>query len=231
MSIMGTRVLRTEDPRLLTQGGVYTDDLRLPELTGAAYVTNTSPRTYPDGLDVQAMTQTDLYTLPEHLKMLDCNADLLETMPAVLEDVRTARRYFNLVVRQTMHFACACWTVHAALLTPLPPFSHPTLSSETPSKPSLSYFDAAVPYTAEFVKLGAQKFEQALVVISVGLELAPADGSLLKELAEDSQASIHEKFLAAQKAQPAWAALGLPGRLAVIQRFRCILKKLALRCC
>ena len=39
MSIMGTRVLRTEDPRLLTNGGVYTDDLRLPELTGAAYVT------------------------------------------------------------------------------------------------------------------------------------------------------------------------------------------------
>ncbi len=39
MSIMGTRVLRTEDPRLLTQGGVYTDDLRVPELTGAAYVT------------------------------------------------------------------------------------------------------------------------------------------------------------------------------------------------
>src|SRR6266704_1993728 len=39
MSIMGTRVLRTEDPRLLTRGGVYTDDLRLPELTGAAYVT------------------------------------------------------------------------------------------------------------------------------------------------------------------------------------------------
>src|SRR5215471_14811768 len=39
MSIMGTRVLRTEDPRLITEGGVYTDDLRLPELTDAAYVT------------------------------------------------------------------------------------------------------------------------------------------------------------------------------------------------
>ncbi len=39
MSIMGTRVLRTEDPRLITHGGVYTDDLRLPELTGAAYIT------------------------------------------------------------------------------------------------------------------------------------------------------------------------------------------------
>ena len=28
MSIMGTRVIRTEDPRLLTGGGVYVDDLR-----------------------------------------------------------------------------------------------------------------------------------------------------------------------------------------------------------
>jgi len=39
MSIMGTRVLRTEDPRLLTGGGVYVDDLRLPELTWAAFAT------------------------------------------------------------------------------------------------------------------------------------------------------------------------------------------------
>ena len=39
MSILGTRVVRTEDPRLLTQGGVYTDDLRLPELDGAGRIT------------------------------------------------------------------------------------------------------------------------------------------------------------------------------------------------
>jgi aerobic carbon-monoxide dehydrogenase large subunit len=39
MSILGTRVVRTEDPRLLTAGGVYVDDLRVPELTGAARVT------------------------------------------------------------------------------------------------------------------------------------------------------------------------------------------------
>jgi CO/xanthine dehydrogenase Mo-binding subunit len=32
MSILGTRVVRTEDPRLVTAGGSYTDDLRLPEL-------------------------------------------------------------------------------------------------------------------------------------------------------------------------------------------------------
>jgi aerobic carbon-monoxide dehydrogenase large subunit len=39
MSIMGTRVIRTEDPRLLTVGGTYTDDLKVPELEGAAQVT------------------------------------------------------------------------------------------------------------------------------------------------------------------------------------------------
>ena len=39
MSILGTRVIRTEDPRLLTSGGVYVDDLRTPELDGAARLT------------------------------------------------------------------------------------------------------------------------------------------------------------------------------------------------
>jgi aerobic carbon-monoxide dehydrogenase large subunit len=39
MSIMGTRVIRTEDPRLLTAGAVYVDDLRTPELNAAARVT------------------------------------------------------------------------------------------------------------------------------------------------------------------------------------------------
>jgi carbon-monoxide dehydrogenase large subunit len=32
-------VLRTEDSRLLTEGGHYVDDLRVPELAGAAFVT------------------------------------------------------------------------------------------------------------------------------------------------------------------------------------------------
>src|SRR5215469_12482771 len=39
MSILGTRVIRTEDPRLLTSGGVYVDDLTEPDLAGAARVT------------------------------------------------------------------------------------------------------------------------------------------------------------------------------------------------
>ncbi len=39
MSILGTRVVRSEDPRLLTAGATYVEDLRLPALDGAAYVT------------------------------------------------------------------------------------------------------------------------------------------------------------------------------------------------
>jgi aerobic carbon-monoxide dehydrogenase large subunit len=39
MSILGTRVVRIEDPRLLTAGGTYVDDLRVPQLLGAARVT------------------------------------------------------------------------------------------------------------------------------------------------------------------------------------------------
>ncbi len=38
MSILGTRVLRTEDPRFLTTGGEYTEDLVDDRLAGAAHV-------------------------------------------------------------------------------------------------------------------------------------------------------------------------------------------------
>ena len=38
VSILGTRVLRTEDPRFLTTGGVYTADLDDERLTGACHV-------------------------------------------------------------------------------------------------------------------------------------------------------------------------------------------------
>lgn len=39
MSIMGTRVVRTEDPAFLTRGAVYTEDLTDERLTGAAHLT------------------------------------------------------------------------------------------------------------------------------------------------------------------------------------------------
>ena len=39
MSVVGTRVLRKEDPAFLTTGATYTADLRVPRLEGAAHVT------------------------------------------------------------------------------------------------------------------------------------------------------------------------------------------------
>ena len=38
LSILGTRVLRTEDPGFLTRGGVYTDDVEDERLAGACHV-------------------------------------------------------------------------------------------------------------------------------------------------------------------------------------------------
>jgi aerobic carbon-monoxide dehydrogenase large subunit len=77
LSILGTRVVRTEDPRLLTVGGTYVDDVRVPELTGAARVTFVrSPFAHAQitGIDVSAaqaapgvvavLTSKDLDDLP-----------------------------------------------------------------------------------------------------------------------------------------------------------------------
>ena len=49
--------------------------------------------------------------------------------------------------------------------------------------------------------------------------LNPADGSLLRELAEDDAAAVAEKYRRARAAQPAWAAMPLAHRLAAIRRF------------
>ena len=38
MSILGTRVLRTEDPGFLSTGAVYTEDVQDERLAGACYV-------------------------------------------------------------------------------------------------------------------------------------------------------------------------------------------------
>jgi carbon-monoxide dehydrogenase large subunit len=77
MSILGTRVIRTEDPRLLTSGGVYVDDLREPELAGAVratFVRSTIAHALITGIDTSAaleapgvvavLTAADMTDLP-----------------------------------------------------------------------------------------------------------------------------------------------------------------------
>jgi aerobic carbon-monoxide dehydrogenase large subunit len=57
MSILGTRVIRTEDPRLLTSGGVYVDDVREPLLEGAVratFVRSTVAHALITGIDTSA---------------------------------------------------------------------------------------------------------------------------------------------------------------------------------
>ncbi len=51
----------------------------------------------------------------------------------------------------------------------------------------------------------------------------PATGQMLAELPADSPASVASQAAAARAAQPAWAALAMADRLAVVQRFRAAL--------
>jgi len=94
VSILGTRVLRIEDPRFLTSGGVYTEDVVDDRLTGACHVFFVrSPIAHAriTGIDVSAalsapgviaaFTGADLADLP----------DIGPMMPALLND-RMRRR-------------------------------------------------------------------------------------------------------------------------------------------
>jgi carbon-monoxide dehydrogenase large subunit len=79
VSILGSRVVRTEDPRLLTKGGVYLDDVRVPELAGAARVTFVrSPLAHAriTGIDAAAARRE-----PGVLAVLTA-ADIAGTVPA-----------------------------------------------------------------------------------------------------------------------------------------------------
>ena len=52
MSILGNRVLRREDPALLTSGGTYVDDLDLPDAAFVTFVRSTMAHARIAGLDV-----------------------------------------------------------------------------------------------------------------------------------------------------------------------------------
>ena len=62
MSILGTRVLRTEDPGFLTTGAVYTDDVQDERLAGACYlhfVRSTVAHAKINSIDVSAAKEAD----------------------------------------------------------------------------------------------------------------------------------------------------------------------------
>ena len=51
MSVLGNRVLRTEDPRMLTEGARYVADLRLDGAVRACFVRSTVARGRLTGVD------------------------------------------------------------------------------------------------------------------------------------------------------------------------------------
>ena len=57
MSILGTRVLRTEDPGFLTTGAVYTDDVRLPGACHVFFVRSPVAHARIRSVDVSAALQ------------------------------------------------------------------------------------------------------------------------------------------------------------------------------
>jgi aerobic carbon-monoxide dehydrogenase large subunit len=57
VSILGTRVMRTEDPRFLTTGGVYTDDVRLPGICHVHFVRSAVAHARIGSVDVSAARQ------------------------------------------------------------------------------------------------------------------------------------------------------------------------------
>jgi aerobic carbon-monoxide dehydrogenase large subunit len=62
VSILGTRVLRTEDPRFLTTGAVYTEDVQDERLAGAChvhFVRSTVAHARISGIDVSAARDAD----------------------------------------------------------------------------------------------------------------------------------------------------------------------------
>jgi aerobic carbon-monoxide dehydrogenase large subunit len=62
VSILGTRVLRTEDPGFLTTGAVYTEDVQDERLAGACYVhfvRSTVAHARINGIDVSAAAEAD----------------------------------------------------------------------------------------------------------------------------------------------------------------------------
>ncbi|HEX7442789.1 MAG TPA: hypothetical protein VF320_02820, partial [Acidimicrobiales bacterium] len=70
MSILGNRVLRREDPALLTSGGTYVDDVDVPGATFVTYVRSTMAHARLAAVDV-----TEAESLPGVLAILTA-ADL-----------------------------------------------------------------------------------------------------------------------------------------------------------
>jgi aerobic carbon-monoxide dehydrogenase large subunit len=108
VSILGTRVLRTEDPGFLTTGGIYTEDVQDERLAGACYVhfvRSTVAHAKISGIDVSAALDGDgviaVYTAA------DLAADGVEPLKPMAPNMNQAMLH-SLLARDTVRFVGEC---------------------------------------------------------------------------------------------------------------------------
>src|ERR671926_391202 len=83
-SLIGARVKRKEDPRLITGKGNYVGDLKLPGMHHVAFVRSPYAHARVRGIDAAADVQVDWEPLPAVVDMLKARED---GAPRLFEDV------------------------------------------------------------------------------------------------------------------------------------------------
>ena len=192
MSILGTRVLRTEDPGFLTTGGVYTDDVADERLAGACHVFFVrSPIAHARirSVDVSAareapgviavFTGADLADLPPLGPPIPDLADGRMTQPLLARDVvRYVGEPVAIVVTQDRYQGEDAAELVSADYDPLPAVVDLAGAADDP--PSLLFPEAGTNITATFgdaAALRADLFDGCAVVVSrtiINQRVAPA---------------------------------------------------------
>jgi aerobic carbon-monoxide dehydrogenase large subunit len=188
VSILGTSVLRTEDPRFLTTGGIYTYDLRLPGACHVQFVRSALAHARIRSIDVSAalaepgviaaFTGADLADLPLLAPPVPGMINDKMGQPLLARDVvRYVGEPVAVIVTEGPYQGEDAADLVDIDYEPLPPVIDP---AEAESGSGLLFPDAGTNVAASFgdpAKLAADLFDGCEVVVSrtiVNQRLAPA---------------------------------------------------------
>lgn len=110
-SILGNRVLRKEDPKFLTTGGVYVDDVDDPRLAGAAHVTYV--RSTVAHATITAIDTSEAETMPGVIGVFTAASLGLQPVPATYNPAATRTLLASDKVRYVGEPVVAIVTEHA----------------------------------------------------------------------------------------------------------------------
>ncbi len=189
MSILGTRVLRTEDPRFLTSGGVYTADLGLAGACHLFFVRSAVAHARIRSVDVSAalaapgvvaaFTGADLAGLPLLAPPMPGMLNERMGQPLLARDVvRFAGEPVAVVVTETLYQGEDAAELVDADYDPLPPVLD--LAEAADGKPGVLFPEAGTNVAASFgdaTALDASLFDGCDVVVTRTIDnqrIAPA---------------------------------------------------------